>query len=107
MTVIRIYNKRPVVAEKIEETMMSGPYPVLVRMISEGAAPVTAAEIEQITARIHKELGPADCRIESESAELVRPMSITLAAAAIGLSCRSRHFKRIAGRSRRKLHPAF
>lgn len=84
---------------------MSGPYPVLVRVISEDAS-VTAVEIEQITARIHNELGSADCRPESESTELVRPMSIMLAAAAIGLSCRSQHFKRIAGRSRRKLHLA-
>lgn len=68
--------------------MTTGPYPVLMRAIWECGAPTTA-EIEFITARIDKELGPVRGSEDVRNG-CRRSTSIALAAAALAMG-RSKH----------------
>jgi hypothetical protein len=85
--------------------MAAGPYPVLVRAMSD-CGPTTTEEIEQIAIRIDRELGRATAAPVSCPPRKVRPTSIALAAAIVGVDRCSPAFRRIRRRTNGTLHLA-
>ena len=83
--------------------MKSERYPVLIRTMYE-LEPATSEEIERIANRIDRELGAGTRRRRVERPGGVRPESIALAAAAIGMDHLDPAFRRLRPRLRGTLH---